>query len=82
MRLRAFIAEKNPTAARRVAHELVLGLEKLKVFPRIGLEVERAPDPNRMRDLFIGNYPVRYLIGDDTVVILRIWHDKENGRAL
>ena len=40
------------------------GLEKLKVFPEIGLKVERAFEPQRIRDLFVGNYIVRYLIGD------------------
>ena len=78
VRLRKFIEKKNPTAAQRVANDLLLGLEKLKVFPEIGLKVERAFDPNRIRDLFIGSYTVRYLIGDGEVVILRVWHGKEN----
>ncbi len=82
VRLRKFIEEKNPTAAQRVANDLLLGFEKLKVFPEIGLKVERAFDPNRIRDLFIGLYTVRYLIGDGEVVILRIWHGKENEKGL
>ena len=82
VRLRTFIEETNPTAAQRVANDLLLGLEKLKVFPEIGLKVERAFDPKRIRDLFIGNYTVRYLIGDGEVVALRIWHGKENEKDL
>lgn len=77
VRLRNFIEEKNPTAAQRIANDLILGLEKLKVFPEIGLKVERAFEPQRIRDLFVGNYTVRYLIGDEEVVLLRIWHGKE-----
>ena len=43
----------------------------------MGLPVARAPDPDTIRDLFIGQYTVRYLLDKDHVVILRIWHGKE-----
>ena len=82
IRLRDFIEEKNPAAAQRVAKDLLLGLEKLKVFPEIGLKVERAFEPQRIRDLFVGNYTVRYLVGNGEVVVLRIWHGKEHGKDL
>ncbi len=77
VRLRTFIEEKNPLAAGRIATDLLLGMEKLKVFPEIGLEVERAFKPQRIRDLFVGSYTVRYLIGDGEIVVLRVWHGKE-----
>jgi len=57
-------------------------MEKLKVFPEIGLKVERAFEPNRIRDLFIGRYTIRYLIGKDEIVVLRLWHGKEVERDL
>jgi len=79
-RLRAFIAEKNPAAAQRTARDVLLGLEKLKAFPELGLRVQRAPDPDRIRDVFIGSYVVRYLVGDQDIVVLRVWHGKENER--
>ena len=82
VRLRAFVEEENPTAAQRVAKELLLGLEKLKVFPEIGLKVERALKPRRIRDLFIGKYTVRYLVGEEEIVVLRIWHGKEHEKDL
>jgi toxin ParE1/3/4 len=78
IRLRDFIERKNPTAAQRIAQDLLPGMEKLKVFPEIGLKVERAFEPRRIRDLYIGNYTVRYLIGDGEIVVLRLWHGKEN----
>ena len=77
-RLRQFIEEKNPAAAQRIARDLLLGMEKLKVFPEIGLKVDRSFEPHRIRDLFIGRYTVRYLIGEGEIVILRLWHSKEN----
>jgi plasmid stabilization system protein ParE len=76
-RLRAFIESKNPIAAQRIANELLKGIEKLKVFPEIGLKVVRAPQPHLIRDLFVGDYTIRNLIGDNEIYILRMWHGKE-----
>ena len=81
-RLRKFIELKNPIAAQRIAHELLSGIEKLKTFPEIGLKVIRAPQPHLVRDLFIGNYTVRYFIGNNEIFILRMWHGKENEKDL
>ena len=77
VRLREFIAVKNPYAAKRVAERLLSGIEKLKVFPEIGLPVQRSPEPEKIRDLFVTNYTVRYLIGENAIFILRVWHGKE-----
>ena len=82
VRLRNFIEEKNPVAAQRIARDLLLGMEKIKVFPEIGLKVDRAFEPQRIRDLFIGRYTVRYLVGEGEIVILRLWHSKEHGKDL
>ena len=76
-RLREFIEIKNSVAAQRVAKELLLGIDKLKVFPKMGVQVLKAPQPELVRDLFIGNYTVRYLIAKEELIILRLWHDKE-----
>jgi plasmid stabilization system protein ParE len=77
VRLREFIAAKNPYAAKHVAQKLLSGIEKLRDFPEIGLSVQRSPEPEKIRDLFITNYTVRYLIGQETIFILRVWHGKE-----
>lgn len=82
IRLREFLEEKNPVAAQRIANELLIGIEKLKVFPEIGLTVERAPQPELIRDLYIGKYTIRYLIGENEIVELRMWHGKENEKDL
>lgn len=73
-----FVENNNPYAARRIANDLQEGVYKLKLFPSIGLPVSKAPDPEKIRDLFIGQYTVRYLITDDVIYVLRIWHGKEN----
>lgn len=82
VRLREFIEEKNPIAAHRIAKEILDGLEKLKIFPEIGLKVFQATQPELVRDLFVGKYTIRYLISDDDIFILRMWHGKESEKEL
>ncbi|GAA6145737.1 hypothetical protein NBRC116585_18550 [Thalassolituus maritimus] len=60
----------------------------------IGLPVSRAPDSQRIRDLYSGQYTLRYrlvrdVISDvnhgvnkDVIQILRIWHGKEDKPGL
>lgn len=76
IRLREFIALKNALAAQRIANELLTGFEKLKIFPKMGVSVQKAPDPELIRDLFVGTYTVRYFIADQQIFVLRIWHDR------
>jgi len=77
-----FIENKNPFAARRVAIDLQEGVQKLKQFSQIGLPVLKASDPERIRDLYLGQYTVRYLITDEVIYILRIWHGNQNNKNL
>ena len=82
IRLREFIEVNNPVAAKRIASELLAGIGKLKIFPRMGLPVTRAPDPKVIRDLFIGRYMVRYHVSSENIIVLRVWHGKEIGKDL
>ncbi len=77
-----FVENKNPYAARRIAIDLQEGVDRLKQFPQIGLPVLKAADPETTRDLYVGDYTVRYLITDEVIYILRVWHDKENEKDL
>jgi plasmid stabilization system protein ParE len=77
-----FVEAKNPYAARRIAIDLQEGVSKLKQFPQIGLPVIKAPDPKTIRDLYVSDYTVRYLNTDETIYILRVWHNKENEKNL
>ncbi|HUE93319.1 type II toxin-antitoxin system RelE/ParE family toxin [Pseudomonas sp.] len=78
VRLRAFIAEKDPLAATRVAAELIARIESLRLFPAMGRVVELAPDPKAIRDAIFGKYVIRYTTHTETVVILRLWHHFED----
>jgi plasmid stabilization system protein ParE len=77
-----FVEIKNPYTARRIAIDIQEGVDKLKEFPEIGLPVLKANDPEKIRDLYIRNYTVRYLLSDQIIYVLRVWHNKENGKNL
>lgn len=77
-----FVEVKNPYAAKRIAIYLQEGVSRLKQFPQIGLPVINAPDPEKIRDLYIGDYTVRYLINENTIYILGVWHNKENEKNI
>lgn len=80
-RLHDFIADQNPSAAQHVARELLDGIHGLRRFPRMGKSVGVAPEqlaPEEIRDWFTGHYIVRYLLLENRIVILRVWHGKED----
>lgn len=79
-RLREFIAIHNPSAASRVANELIGKLELLPDFPEMGAPVEMAPVPGSIRDMVFGRYIVRYSIHVSTIIILRVWQELEGER--
>ena len=76
-----FVAEHNAPAARRLSKSLRDGFKRLKQFPQMGRRVRQSADvwaPEEIRDWVTGTYIARYLLLDETIVILRIWHQKEN----
>ena len=74
-RLRTFIAEKNPTAATRIAHQLVAGIRKLASQPEMGRLVKGV---DNVRDWVTGDYIARYQVRENILIILRVWHEKED----
>ena len=64
-RLRAFIAEHNPDAAQRVSQQLKHNILHLVKNPKLGKVVDELPR-------------VRYTVIEQTVIILKIWHGKED----
>ena len=80
-RLREFIATENPNVAARIAKVLQTGIKKLKTFPKLGVDVKKA-ESELIRDLVLGDYIVRYLLLEETIYILRIWHQKEDWKNI
>jgi plasmid stabilization system protein ParE len=79
-RLREFVAVHNPSAAARIATELVGKIELLPDFPKMGTAVEMAPVPDSVRDMVFGKYVVRYSVHASAIITLRVWHGLEGER--
>lgn len=73
-----FVEAYSPYAAQKIAIDIMEGIDRLKQFPEIGLPVLKANEPEKMRDLYVGKYTVRYLITKGVIYISRVWHNKEN----
>jgi plasmid stabilization system protein ParE len=83
-RLRLFIGDRNPEAARAAAARIKAAITKLGRFPRLGHPVTE-PDGmphGELRDLTIpfgaGSYTVRYQLVPREIRVLRIWHARED----
>jgi plasmid stabilization system protein ParE len=79
-RLHTFLESKDSEAASRAAACILEGVNILKSSPRIGRPM---PDETGRRELSTafgaGAYVLRYMIEDDnTVVIIRVWHSRED----
>lgn len=79
-RLHTFLYDKNSEAAGRAAATILEGARLLKISPRIGRPM---PDETGRRELIMafgaGAYVIRYCLqSDTTVVIIRVWHNRED----
>lgn len=80
-RLREFIRKENPSAARKAAQRLLNAVNILLSNPEVGMP---SPDEDceEFRDLYApfgqGGYTIRYRIQQPFIVIVRVWHSREN----
>ena len=77
-RLRKFISINNPVAANRMATRLAKGIRGLLLYPEVGKEVKMATNPKITRDVFILDYHVRYTYTKKILLVLKVWHQKED----
>lgn len=80
VRLRGFLSDKDTQAAQRALRVIYGGGELLATHPKIGRPIS---DGSYRRELFLafgsGFYVIRYFLDiNNTVVIVRVWHSKEN----
>ncbi len=76
-RLYNFLAPKNQLAAARLIDQLTLAPERLREHPRLGLQLEQFPS-QEVRRILVGNYEIRYEIRPADILILSIWHGRED----
>ncbi|MBC3378296.1 type II toxin-antitoxin system RelE/ParE family toxin [Serratia fonticola] len=77
VRLYDFLAEKNQPAAARVVQALVGAPGNLLLNPRSG-EAVAGYEPREVRRAVIGSYEMHYELKDDLLIVLRIWHQRED----
>jgi plasmid stabilization system protein ParE len=77
VRLHAFLNPLNPRAAAQIVQQLVAAAEQLLTYPQLG---ERLPEfaPRDVRRLIVGDYELRYELTDTTIIVLRLWHGRED----
>jgi plasmid stabilization system protein ParE len=78
-RLRTFLDQTNPDAARRALALIWTAIERLQDFPALGLPTEDADIRQIVIRFGASGYIVRYVIipemGD--ILVTRIWHGRE-----
>jgi len=79
-RLREFLAEKNPAAARQAVQTIVDGFDLIATFPRSGMHVGESGYRRHIVGFGSGAYMIDYEVDerDGAVLILRIRHSREN----
>jgi plasmid stabilization system protein ParE len=78
-RLRAFLDQKNPDAARRALAAIWTAIDRLRDFPDLGMPTEDAEIRQIVVRFGSSGYIVRYAVlsGDANILITRIWHGRE-----
>jgi plasmid stabilization system protein ParE len=78
-RLYHFLAQYDRDAALSMAARLDAAPAKLIAHPRLGERVE-AYATKEVRKLSVGRYVMHYEIVGDRILILRLWHAREERR--
>ena len=73
-----FLRARDPMAAERAIRAMQLGAQRLLEFPHLG---RRMDDETERREVSVpfgaGAYVLRYRMHDATIVVLRVWHSRE-----
>lgn len=77
VRLYEFLAVKNRQAAAHTVQSLSAAPDRLLDQARIGEKLEEF-DPREVRRIVIGRYETRYEIQESIIIVLRIWHTRED----
>lgn len=78
-RLCLFLAQHDRDEANALAARLDDAPAKLITHPRLGERVESYPT-KEVRKLTLGRYVMHYEIAGDRILILRLWHAREERR--
>jgi len=85
-RLREFLRQKNPAAAKRAATGIITAVQSLARHPQIGRPIEEveelsAPHRELLIDFGGSGYVALYRLEGEFITVLAIRHQKEIGCA-
>ena len=78
IRLRQFIEPHNPKAAKRASEKIRKATRLIRDNPAIGTRIEGREDRELYTSFGKDGYLLRYQIIDRNIVILKIWHTRED----
>ena len=77
-RLSNVLRERDPRAAERAIRAMQLGAQQLLECPQVGRRME---DETERREVYVpfgaGAYVLRYRMHEETIVVIRVWHSRE-----
>lgn len=76
-RLREFIGDENRSAAARAARRIREAAAVLREQPELGRVVEGEEFRDLVAPFGGGAYVLRYRLDKDAVVVVRVWHSRE-----
>ena len=78
-RLRSFLNQTNPNAARRAMAVILTAIERLEEFPDLGMPTGDADIRQIVIRFGSSGYILRYSVMAETgdILITRIWHGRE-----
>jgi toxin ParE1/3/4 len=78
-RLRTFLDQKNPGAARRALSAIWTAVDRLQEFPDLGMPTEDSDIRQIVVRFGSSGYIVRYatLSENENILITRVWHGRE-----
>jgi len=76
-RLHAFLAQHDHDAADALLDRLANGPSALLSFPRRGPRLSEF-DPREVREFRLGKYLLRYELASEEIIVLRIFHARED----
>lgn len=78
-RLRSFLDQRNPDAARRALASIWAAIDRLPEFPELGMSTDDAGIRQIVVRFGASGYIVRYAVlpEEENILITRIWHGRE-----
>lgn len=75
-----FLIDAGVANAAGILRGVIDAADNLLVFPKMGALVLMLKYSDEIRDYYHKNFCLRYLVTNECIFILRVWHQKEKER--